>query len=82
MTNNKAIIKGWIKQNKKSSLKRKEVDLKKEIKDFWAGLPNGQYKTGYLINKIGYKYVTVISLWEGGSTEKIELQTFFNENIA
>lgn len=58
--------------------------MKKEELKFWRGeiealkerLPEGQYLPGLFIDKIGYKYVTVLDIHNGSFFFKIDLEEF------
>lgn len=53
-------------------------EMRKEIIDETAGWPGGDCGTGYYIGKIGIKYVTIHSLWEGGKDIKMTIEDFWN----
>jgi hypothetical protein len=54
-------------------------ELRKEIINYVAGYPNHDIGTALHVSKVGTKYVTLVSLYNGCPTEKITLQDFYND---
>ena len=73
-------IKQWIRQNKKGRLKRKEVNLQKEIKNYAESLRDREYEKSCFIGIVGYKYVHVLN--KDKKDKKINIQEFFNKYVA
>jgi len=52
-------------------------NLRKEIKELKESTPDGEFRTGKIINKVGYKYVQVLNLYNS-EIEKIDIEEFYN----
>jgi hypothetical protein len=57
-------------------------EMRKEIEEYYASIPEAQVDTGIYLDKVGYKYVYLLDTWYETSIEKVELEEFYNEHIA
>jgi len=53
------------------------TNIIKEIKELKESKPDGEFRTGMIINKIGYKWVHVLNLYNS-KIEKINIKEFYN----
>ena len=53
------------------------TNIIKEIKELKESKPDGEFRTGMIINKIGYKWVHILNLYNS-KIEKINIKEFYN----
>lgn len=53
-----------------------EREMREEIMEAKIGRPNGQWRTGIEIQKVGKKYVTFLNLYDG-KIHKLEIEDFY-----
>lgn len=56
-------------------------EMKQEIKNHMENIPGNEFSTGLIFQKIGYKYVTYLNIWDGTTVEKKEISEFYSEYI-
>lgn len=55
--------------------------MKQKINDKMESLPGKEIRPGINVEKIGYKYVTVLDIWDETTIEKIDIADFYNQYV-
>jgi len=53
--------------------------IKQEIKDKYAAIPEAQIAPGMFLDTIGYKYITILDIHETTTKTKVEIVDFYDQ---
>jgi hypothetical protein len=57
-------------------------EMKIEIAEKYAAIPEKQVSTGVYLRSIGSKYITLINTWDGTHLVKMEISNFYHNYIS